>query len=148
MTETTPGTFVSPAEYAQKMRKSERTIWRWLEAGRLPGAWQEEGGKGRWWLPLDPPTDAPAAVAVRKPSTAPQGVPDVSRDMTVVTGPSGPSTGPLGMMGPLEDAAAALGTTVGGLRRLYADMAAQPGLPMYVGPYGRNGALRVYAPPK
>lgn len=133
--DTTDTTYVSVDDYATYVGKTPRTIWRWLEAQRIPGAFKDDSG--RWYIPQAPPPDpAPKAPVRRVPD-----MPDTpSTDVTVTTS-AAVQVGPLGMLGTLEEAAAALGTTVGGVRRM-----ADDGL-LTVGRYGPHGGLRVYARP-
>lgn len=129
------GAELSLSDYADTIGRSFRTVQRWVAAGELPDARQDDDG--RWWVP---------ASAHRRRTTSRDVVGQQPAGGGAVEIPA-PSS-PLGMLGELDDAAAVLGTTVGGVRRLFADIAAHPGLPLYVGPYGRNGALRVFVPPR
>lgn len=119
------------AEYAEAAGKSLRTVQRWIADGLLEEA--RQGEDGRWWVPADARPDTR-----RRTTSQPVAVPDLPA----------PAPAPLGVSGTVEDAAAALGVSPRGLRRLYADMVETPGLPMYVGRYGPHGALRVVVPPK
>lgn len=124
------GAVLSLSDYAASVGKSLRQVQRWVAAGELPDAWQDTTD-GRWWVP---------AGAQRRRTT--------SRDVVAEPAPAGggaveiPAGSPLGMLGTLDDAAAVLGTTVGGVRRLARDGH------LIVGPYGPNGALRVFLPPR
>jgi hypothetical protein len=114
-------------QYADEVGASVKSVERWLKAGLLPEAVRQGG---RWFIPSGTPRPDPDAAT--------------SRDVAPVLGP----TSTLGTGGTLEEAAAVLGFSPTGLRRLYADMQATPGLPLYVGRYGPHGALRVYAAPR
>lgn len=124
---------LSPADYVRHRRElgdkiGHRTVQRYLPLGRIEGAWQDDGG--RWHVPADARVlPAGGTVAVRR--------------ATVDAAPPAPDVrpaSPFGMLVPLEDAAAALGTTVGGVRRL-AD-----GGHLVLGPFGPHGSLRVWVP--
>lgn len=137
--------YVGVKEYAAHQGVTERTVRRYLEAGRLPGAWQDDANGGRWWIPLADPVHLDTAPVPRAQgadvAAAPDTTRDTSRDMVATGGQLQPlQVGPLGMLGTLEEAAAVLGTTVGGVRRL-----ADAGH-LTVGRFGPNGALRVYLP--
>lgn len=117
------------ADYAAAMGKSLRTVQRWLADGELPDAEQDEDG--RWWVPA----------GTRRRTSSRDVVPAAAGPAReLAAAPASPGS-PLGMLGTLDDAAAALGTTTGGVRRMARDGH------LVVGPYGPNGALRVYLPP-
>lgn len=124
--------FQSTKEFAESQGVDVRTVKRWLEKDKIVGAEQDE--RGRWRIPADAAirigtgTGTRGVDALVSPIAAPPAVP------TSVSGP-------LGTLGTLEQAAAVLGTSVGGIRRM-----ADAGL-LIVGPFGRNGALRVFVPP-
>lgn len=125
---------LTAADYARAQGKSLRTIQRWLRDGLLAGADQSSG---QWLIPADatPTTPATSYDVSRVAPTAGAGVMlPTSYDVAPVA--------PLGMLGTLEEAAAALGTTVGGVRRLGRDGH------LVVGRYGPRGALRVFVPPR
>ncbi len=46
------GEFVSAATVAKCLGVSSRTVIRWCQAGRIPGAWQPAGYLGSWFIPL------------------------------------------------------------------------------------------------
>lgn len=129
-------TMLTLADYAEQVAgKSHRTVQRWLEKDELPGATQDDDG--RWWVP---------ATAKRQRVPSYDVVAASSRTTTYdVAAPVAPD---LGHGGPLEEFADAIGFSRGGVRRLYRDMQAHPGLPFYVGRYGSTTALKVYAPPR
>lgn len=113
------------ADFATRAGLSVRQVQRYLADGRLPGA-TKVGGK--WLIPADAqPVEA----------TSYDVVPAYPRDL--VSYDVAP-TSPLGVLLALEDAAAALGTTVGGVRRMAADGH------LVVGRYGPRGSLRVLVP--
>ena len=88
--------------YAAALGKSLRTVQRYLERGQLAGAQLVEG---QWLIPADAvPTTSSDVVAVSRRAT--------SYDVAPAT------SSPLGALGTLEDAAALLGTSVGGARRM------------------------------
>jgi hypothetical protein len=118
------------ADYAEAMGKSLRTVQRWLADGELPDAQQDEDG--RWWVPAGTRRRTSSRDVVGAAAGP-------ARELAAAPASSG---SPLGMLGTLEDAAAALGTTTGGVRRMARDGH------LVVGPYGPNGALRVYLPPR
>jgi hypothetical protein len=122
------GPAVSLTDWRESVGASERQVRRWLAAGQIPGA-ALVGGV--WWIPADAPRPLPMRPD-RSPGTIVRPAP-----ATAVA-----HTAPLGHLGSLDDAAAVLGTTVGGVRRMAAD-----GL-LTVGRYGPRGALRVYLPPR
>lgn len=109
------------AAYADLRNLSVRQVQRYRADGRLPGAQQD--ARGAWFIPADV-------------------VPTPAAGELVTTSPTSPTSSPLGELGTLEDAAAVLGTTTGGVRRM-----ARDGL-LVVGPYGPRGALRVYVAPR
>jgi hypothetical protein len=121
-----PVQYVDKADYARIIERSERVVERYLAGGRIPGAIKDE--RGKWIMPAD-----------AQPT---------SSDVVPLNPPSGPS--PIGVLdqlaapGPrlytLEEYAEKLGTSVGGVRRL-----GDAGL-ITVGPFGFNGALRVFVP--
>ena len=118
-------------EYGERYGYGERTMQRYLAEGRLPGAVKNE--KGAWLIPAD--------AQVSEPS----GSQDVVRQASTGVAPPTPGVrlaAPLGLLLPLEDVAAALGTSVGGVRRL-----ADAGH-LIVGRFGPRGALRVFLPPR
>jgi hypothetical protein len=118
------GVALSVGAYAKTIGKSLRQVQRWLAAGELPDAVQD--GEGRWWIP---PHARRVVGAVERAGT---GAVELAR----------PDDGPqLGQLVPLDVAAARLDTTVGGVRRM-----ADDGI-VRIGPYGPNGALRVFLPP-
>lgn len=119
-------------QYAERTGRSVRQIRRYLADGRIPGA---VSVAGRWSIPADA-LPVPAVVGSDLPEWL--GSTDLTREVvpeTVVE--LGPN---LGTLVTLEDAAADLGTSVGGVRRLGKDGH------LIIGPYGRGGALRVWVP--
>lgn len=129
-------------DYADRRQVAFRTAQRWVAAGELPGAYQDE--RKQWWVPLSADR-VPAAGPVQR-TTSTTSPAHAVEGALARTAPAPPS--PLGTSGTLADAAASLGVSPIGLRKLYADMAASPGLPFYVGRYGAHGALRVVVPPR
>lgn len=133
---------VSLNRYADMAGKSVRTVQRWLSDGEVPGAFQDEDG--RWAIPANARRQrttgslnlAANRAAVRRGQVEPAAL--VLGDQAAPE----PAASPLGNLVALEDAAHALGTTVGGVRRL-----ADAGH-LQVGPFGPNGALRVFLPPQ
>lgn len=127
--------------YAQRRGVALRTVQRWIAAEELPGAQQDD--RGQWWVPLAADR-VPAGGPVQSPMGPGPSSPTRAVERAARTAPASP----LGTSGTLGDAAASLGVSPIGLRKLYADMAANPGLPFYVGRYGAHGALRVVVPPR
>lgn len=126
------------AAYAESVGASFRSAQRWIAAGELPDAWQDD--KGRWWVPANARRQRSSITGSRgRRTTSHDVVPDPS---TAVERPAVPASSPLGMLGTLDEAARALGTTTGGVRRLAADGH------LHIGRYGPNGALRVFVPPR
>lgn len=130
MTENT----VTPPEFAKLQGVDIKTVRRWLKADRIVGAVQADDG--RWSIPV--------GAAVRMGSGG--GHADMSAPVppspgAVIQPAAAAAVSPLGALGTLEEAARILHTTVGGIRRMSND-----GL-LTVGPYGPNGALRVYVRP-
>lgn len=137
------------SEYAARHNLGHRTVQRYISGGQLPTASKDH--KGKWRIPADAmPTEPPAA----HPAPAPPGaVPAVTSAAPLRTtshdvrqtyaAPTRDREQPavLGMLGTLEEAAQALGTTVGGVRRLASDGH------LIVGRYGPHGSLRVFVPP-
>jgi hypothetical protein len=116
-------------QYGELYGYKDRTMQRYLADGRIPGAVKDE--RGQWLIPAGAPVSAASA------STS------VVRQAAALEGPNPPDVRlayPLGMLVPLDEAAAALGTSVGGLRRLAAAGHLE------LGPWGPNGALRVWVP--
>jgi hypothetical protein len=135
------GAMLSPAKYAARHGRPFRQVQDLVRGGYIRGAVQ--GSNGYWRIPADAPVlDAPqegwqggsvvtAAARDRGPLA------DVARPAAPVHG-----AGALpGVLVPLDVIAAAIGTTVGGVRRL-----ADAGH-LVVGPFGPHGALRVYLGP-
>lgn len=117
------------SQYAKARGKSERQVRRWLADDALPGAYKDRDGQWR----------IPAGAMERR---APDGALNRGAPQTALAAPV-PAPQPLAALGhlvPLDAAAAALGTTVGGVRRM-----ADDGL-LAVGPWGPRGALRVHLP--
>jgi hypothetical protein len=115
---------VTVAAYAAAHGKSERQVQRYVRDGRIPGAVMVDGVR------LIPADATPTSSTLTTSTTSPTS--EVSPTST------------LGSLGTLEQAAAILGTSVGGVRRLAAD----PASPFVVGRFGPRGALRVYVAPR
>jgi hypothetical protein len=117
--------------YAAHIGKSLRTVQRYVEPGAgtvVPGA---EMIDGQWWFPSDArPVKATSYDVVSVP-------PPVATSYDVAAGVAIPPG-----LWPLKDCAELLNTTVGGIRRL-----GRAGL-LAVGPFGPDGALRVYVAPR
>lgn len=135
-------TMLTLADYAAAAGKSPRTVQRWLEAGELPGAQQDPDE--RWWVPAGAVRVAPSATEKR---LARQAAKTSSYDVVPTATAAVPAPPNLGHGGSLAEFAAAIGFSPSGVRRLYRDVQAQPGLPFYVGPYRKHGGLGVYVPP-
>jgi hypothetical protein len=119
------------ADYAERADLSARQVQRYLADGRLPGA-RKIGGK--WLIPA---TARPSSYDV-VPTSQPGGAELLAAGAALgVLDSAEPS---LGRLVELDDAAAELGTTVGGVRRLGA-----AGL-LTVGRFGPRGSLRVWIP--
>lgn len=135
-------TMLSKAQWAESHRVTVKTVERWLAAGLVP---QAERQGGRWWFPSGTPRPSDDAIAGA-----------TSRDVAVVapssTGELVPAAAaapaPIAVGGTLEEFAAMTGCSPTGVRRLFADVAATPGLPFYVGRYGPHGAMRAVAFPR
>jgi len=136
-------------DYAEHTGKGRRTITRMISEGRLPEA-RQDPTDGVWYIPADAKPLPAKGIAERErarernleagnvvmlgtPPTLP-----VVREAAVETVPTRP--GGVLPLATLEEVAEALGTTVGGVRRLGKDGH------LNVGPYGPRGALRVYWP--
>jgi hypothetical protein len=132
---------LSKAQWAESLGVTVKSVERWLAAGLVPDA-ERQGG--RWWIPAGTPRPELDGATSRDvaPIAATNGT---SRDVAVSPVVASAS---LGYAGTLEEASAALGLSVRGLRRLFGDMQAHPGLPFYVGRYGPHGSLRVVVPPR
>jgi len=119
---------LSVKSYAEAAGLSPRQVQRYLAEGRLAGATKVAGS---WSIPSDVrPTEATSYDVV--PVTPPTGTSyDVAAGVAIPPG-----------LWPLQECAELLGTTVGGVRRL-----GDAGL-LNVGPYGRDGALRVFVAPR
>lgn len=119
-------------QYALMVGKSSRTIYRHIEAGMIPGAYNDGTG---WFVPVDElTTTAPPRVKLPKRDNDNGNVVDIVRPSSTVD--------LIGRLVELETYAAELGTTVGGVRRM-----AAAGL-VTVGRFGPRGALRVFIPPR
>jgi hypothetical protein len=132
---------LSKAQWAEQVGVTVKSVERWLAAGLVPDA-QRQGG--RWWIPAGTPRPDVETMGGTSRDVAPIAATNgTSRDVAA------PAPGPvLGVGGSLEEAAAALGCSVRGLRKLYADMQAAPGLPFYIGRYGPHGRLHLVAMPR
>jgi len=110
-------------DYAERADLSARQVQRYLADGRLPGA-RKIGGK--WLIPSTARPSSYDVVTTSQP---------VAGELVESFLGGGPS---LGRLVELDVAAAELGTTVGGVRRL-----GDAGL-LTVGRFGPRGSLRVY----
>jgi hypothetical protein len=122
---------LTTSAYAELIGKSLRTVQRYVEPGShtvVPGAQMIDG---QWWFPSDARPVKAASYDV---------VPVASPDRTSYDVAAGVAIPP--GLWPLQQCAELLDTTVGGIRRL-----GDAGL-LNVGPYGRDGALRVYVAPR
>jgi hypothetical protein len=120
---------VTVAAYAVAAGRTERTVQRWVKAGRIPGVMVD----GVRLIPAD---------AI--PSSADVAVTSATSDVSPVSPASTPS--PLGELGTLTQAARILGTSRAGVIAL----AERPETPFIVGPFGPGNppALRVYVVPR
>lgn len=111
-------------DYAERADLSPRQVQRYLADGRLPGA-RKIGGK--WLIPATARPSSYDVVPTSQPAAAGELVSfDFGQERS------------LGRLVELDVAAAELGTTVGGVRRL-----GDAGL-LTVGRFGPRGSLRVY----
>jgi hypothetical protein len=121
-------TLITVAAYAVAAGRTERTVQRWVKAGRLAGVVTVDG------VNLIPADAVPTStdVAVTSPTSAPL--------------EPAPTPSPLGELGTLTQAARILGTTRAGVIAL----AERPETPFIVGPFGPGNppALRVYVVPR
>jgi hypothetical protein len=117
---------LSSADYARARGLSLRQVQRYLADRRLPGAFKHGGA---WMIPATSEPTSHDVVAVAASTNSAEVLP-------VIFDP-GPT---LGRLVELDAAAAELGTTVGGVRRLGA-----AGL-LTVGRFGPRGSLRVWIP--
>ena len=70
MTYDTPAAYLTAAQYATSIDKTERTVKRWLADGELPGAHQDE--RGRWLIPAGAErTVSGELVTLERPMTRP-----------------------------------------------------------------------------
>ena len=154
----TMSTLLTKAQWAELHGVSTKTVDRWLAAGQIPGAVRQAG---RWFFPEGTPRPQgeashggtsqdvpgrPTGVAAGPPSS-PGGSPIASAALTVRPSTAASTAAPVAVGGTLEEFAAMAGCSPSGVRRLFADVAAAPGLPFYVGRYGPRGALRAVAFP-
>lgn len=125
---------MTTAEFAAARGVDVRTVKRWLAANEIIGA--VKSTDGTWQIPADAARrmkPAPERAAVETTAARP--------GQAVTTGGNVPVS-PVGMLATLEDAAAVLGTTVGGIHRMGED-----GL-LHVGKWGPRGSWRVWVAPK
>lgn len=132
-----PNMMLTVKQYAQHHNLGHRTVQRYLTDGRLPTAKKTKAG---WKIPVHamPTAEDDAPVPAKRQAADVRQASATAHDPV----PSPAPSGVLGMLGTLDDAAAALGTTKGGVRRLAKDGH------LIVGPYGPHGSLRVFAPPR
>lgn len=142
---------LSKAQWAEAVGVTTKTVERWLAVG-LPTQRVRQGQ--RWFFPAGTPRPTSEDVAAAEAAIAGATSRDVapvapSRDRLGALPPAGATIAPaVAVGGTLEEFAAMLGCSRTGVRRLYADIRATPGLPFYVGPYGPHGALRTVAFPR
>lgn len=137
---------LSKSSYAESVGVTVKTVERWLAAGLVPEA-QRQGG--RWWFPAGTPRPSEDDVAAASSAATPGAT---SRDVAAPTAAGEVAAaqvpGPVVVGGTLEEFAAMAGCSPRGVRRLFEDMKANPGLPFYVGRYAPHGALHVVAMPR
>jgi hypothetical protein len=129
-----PDEWMTTAEFARHHEVDIRTVKRWLQAGRIPRANQDE--RGRWSIP--------ANAAVNIAGTGGQGgdvSPATSTTQAVAAALPAGAISPVGALVPLEIVAEILDTSVGGVKRL-----GEAGH-LIVGKFGRRSSWRVYIPP-
>lgn len=146
-------TLMTKAQWADHVGVTTKTVDRWLAAGQLPDAVRQGS---RWFFSADTKRpvagtsqdvpgrggtsqDVPGRAAVSPVATAGNRLLLVPERETVAS--------PVAVGGSLEEFAAMTGCSATGVRRLFDDVAARPGLPFYVGRYGPHGAMRVVAFP-
>jgi hypothetical protein len=69
MTYDIPAAYLSAAQYADAIGKTERTVKRWLADGELLGAYQDE--RGRWMIPANAERTTGELVTLDRPTTRP-----------------------------------------------------------------------------
>lgn len=143
-------TLLTKAQWADQLGVTTKTVDRWLAAGQLPEAVRQGS---RWFFPAD--TQRPAAGTshdVPGHGGTSQDVAGRPTATATVVAPSqalapAAATPAVAIGGSLEEFAIMTGCSPTGVRRLFDDVAARPGLPFYVGRYGPHGSLRVIAFP-
>jgi len=153
----TTSTLLTKAQWAELHGVSTKSVDRWLAAGLIPAAQRQAG---RWFFPAGTPRPGggasrggtsrdvpgrPTPSSVGPSSSTTPATRPAAGALTVSPAATGPA--PVAVGGTLEEFAQMAGCSPTGVRRLFADVAANPGLPFYVGRYGPRGALRAVAFP-